>query len=230
VTKLLHPLGNKPLIMWVADACEQVGISRLVFVLGHQGERIREVLGQSYEYVEQLEALGTGHALMQARELLTGWSGDLVVLAGDAPFVRSDVIAGLVAHHRETGSKATILTGRLKDPGAYGRIVRDNEGKVTRIVEARDASPRELEIKEVNSAAYCFDARAILPLLDLIGNDNEKGEYLLTDVIWIAWERDLAVETFVSPDPNVVRGVNTEEDFRIARDLLTRDAPPSPTT
>jgi bifunctional UDP-N-acetylglucosamine pyrophosphorylase/glucosamine-1-phosphate N-acetyltransferase len=227
---LLHPLGNKPLIKWVADACEDAGISHLVFVLGHQGERIKEVLGQDYEYVEQLEALGTGHALLQARQLLTGWSGDLVVLAGDAPFVRPEVITGFVTHHRETGSHATILTGRLRNPGAYGRIVRNSEGQVTRIVEARDASPEELNIREVNSAAYCFDAQAILPLLDLIGNDNEKGEYLLTDVIWIAREHGLGVETFVSLDPNVVRGVNTEEDFRIARDILTPDAPHSQTT
>ncbi len=223
VTKLLHPLGDKPLIRWVVDACTECGISSLIFVVGYQAERLKETLGDSHEYVFQLEPLGTGHALMQANELLSDHDGDLVVLAGDAPFVNSNILAELISHHRKTRSKATILTGRLDDPGAYGRIVRDSEGMVERIVEAKDATPEELKIDEVNSATYCFDARSILPLLHLIDNKNRKEEYLLTDVIEIARKHHLKVESFISPDPNVVRGVNTEEDFEIARRLLAKD-------
>lgn len=222
VSKLLHPLGDKPLIRWAADACEECGISRLIFVVGHQSERIKETLGDSYEYVLQLEPLGTGHALMQVHGLLRGYDGDLLVLAGDAPFVRSNIIEDLVSHHKKTKSKATILTGLLEDPGAYGRIIRNNEGMVERIVEASDANSEQLKIHEVNSAIYCFDARSILPLLRMINNKNRKREYLLTDVVKIARENDLKVESLVSPDPNVVRGVNTEEDFAIARNLLTK--------
>lgn len=220
VTKLLHPLGKKPLIRWVVDACEGCGISTLILVVGYQANRIRETLGDTHRYVLQSEPLGTGHALMQVNKLLSDYDGDLVVLAGDAAFMNPSILADLISHHRKTESKATILTGILEDPAAYGRIVRDSEGMVERIVETKDATVEELQIHEVNSATYCFDARKILPLLHLINNKNKKEEYLLTDVIKIAREHGLKVESLVSPDSNVVRGVNTEEDFEIARKLL----------
>lgn len=223
VTKLLHPLADKPVIRWVVDACKGCGISRIILVVGHQSDRIKEVLGMEYEYVLQLEALGTGHALMQAEKVLKGYDGDLLVLAGDAPFVNPEILEKLIEHHRKTSSNATILTGRLEDPASYGRIVRNAKGVVERIVEAKDANSEELSIDEVNSGIYCFDAPSILPLLHLIDNKNAKHEYLLTDVIKIAREHNLKVETFVSPDPNIVRGVNTEGDFEIARKLLTKD-------
>jgi len=220
VTKLLHPLGDKPLIGWVVDACEGCGISDLILVVGHQATGIKQVFGDRYRYVLQSQPLGTGHALMQVNTLLYDFDGDLLVLAGDAAFVTSNVLEKLLSRHRKTGSKATILTGMLEDPGAYGRIVRDAQGTVSRIVEAKDASAEELKIHEVNSATYCFDARDILPLLSLINNKNRKQEYLLTDIIRIAREHKLKVESLISSDPNIVRGVNTEEDFEIARELL----------
>ena len=221
LTKLLHPLGGKPLIQWVVDACRNCGISRIILVVGHQAEKIEQTLGETCEYVFQREPLGTGHALMQAERSLTGYDADLLVLVGDAPFVTPDILREFIAYHQRTGSHVTILTGRLEDPASYGRIVRDEGGRVERIVEAKDAGPQELRINEVNSAIYCFDAPAILPLLHLIDNENAKHEYLLTDVIKIARERNLRVDSFVSPDPNVVRGLNSDEDFELARRLLT---------
>jgi bifunctional UDP-N-acetylglucosamine pyrophosphorylase/glucosamine-1-phosphate N-acetyltransferase len=220
VTKLVHPLGGKPLIRWVADACLGCGIERLIFVVSHQAERVIATLGKEYEYVYQQEPLGTGHALLQAADLLAGFDGDILVLAADSPFLTSGILTQLISHHRTVSSDATILTGRIRDPGSYGRIVRDSDGQVSKIVEAKDASPEQLKIDEVNSATYCFRASSILPLLSLIGNDNVKGEYLLTDVIRIARDQGLKIESFVSPDAKVIRGVNTKEDFRIATSLL----------
>jgi bifunctional UDP-N-acetylglucosamine pyrophosphorylase/glucosamine-1-phosphate N-acetyltransferase len=221
VTKLVHPLGNKPLVRWVADACLECGIKRLIFVVSHQAERVISALGKDYEYVYQHEPLGTGHALLQAADHLADFDGDVLVLAADSPFVSAEILKQLISHHHEASSHATILTGRIDDPGAYGRIVRGPDGQVQEIVEAKDATPEQRTIEEVNSATYCFAASSILPLLPLIDNDNVKGEYLLTDVIRIARERGLRIESFVSPDPNVIRGVNTKEDFEIASRLLT---------
>ena len=140
------------------------------------GEKIYEVMGD-LNYVVQEEQLGTGHAVNQARDVLGGECRDVLVLCGDTPLIRGDTLKALLGQHREREAAATILTAEIADPRGYGRIIRNESGSVTEIVEDADASPRELEIKEVNSGTYIFNRTELFLALENIKPDNVQGEY-----------------------------------------------------
>ncbi len=220
--KVLHRLNNEPIISRVVDSVKDAGIDRQIVMIGHQGEAVRKTLGENFEYIEQKEQLGTGHALLQVVPLLTDYDGHLLVLVGDAPFITSKILRELIDYHLSVDADATILTGYLDEPGSYGRIIRDKDGKVERIVEFKNATREEREIKEVNSAIYCFKARSILPLLPLIDNYNVKGEYLLTDIIKIVYKKGLKICAYCSKDPNIVRGINTAEELELAEEIIKK--------
>jgi bifunctional UDP-N-acetylglucosamine pyrophosphorylase/glucosamine-1-phosphate N-acetyltransferase len=211
--KALHPLLGKPLLRYAAEAVQNAGARRTVIVIGHEAHLVRAALGEGFEYALQAEQRGTGDAVAAAEQLLRDWTGPVLVLPGDAPLISSSLLEELIAHHRKTNAAATLLTAILDDAGAYGRIVRDPDGRVRRIVEARDASDDELRIGEIGTSIYLFEPAKLFTSLKQVTPRNAQGEYYLTDVIALLAEQGETVEALVSPDADVVRGVNTREEL-----------------
>ena len=222
----LHPLNSQPLVKFTVNACVKSGVEKTVIVVGYQAEKVRSILGEEFEYAYQEKRLGTGDALRQAASLVRDFTGELVVVPGDAPFITSSVLIQLVQHHREAKPAATVLTAVLPEPGSYGRVVRNGHRQIKRIVESKDANPEELKIKEVNSGIYCFDAQKTLPLLSCLSRSNGGREYYLTDVVELLNEWGFRVEAMRARDPQVVLGVNTPEELKRAWTILGRKAQP----
>jgi bifunctional UDP-N-acetylglucosamine pyrophosphorylase / glucosamine-1-phosphate N-acetyltransferase len=213
--KHLHPLLGRRLVDWVVEAAQAVDPDPLVVVTG-------PTYADSFDGLPlalQDEPLGTGHAVVAARPTLEGHNGDVLVLAGDAPLLRGETLRGLLETHRRAGVAATILTSRREDPGNYGRIVRAEDGSVAAIVEAGDASEEELEINEVNSSIYVFDAARLWPALERLDAANVQGELYLTDAVRALVESGERVEAYQA-DAGEVSGVNTRVELAAAAALL----------
>ena len=210
IPKALHPLLGKPLLRHAAEAAQQAGADRTVLVVGYQADQVQGAMGTDFEYVLQAEQKGTGHAVQMAESLLSNWDGPLLVLPGDAPLISPSLLQSLLQSHRQSRAAVTLLTAELDDAGSYGRIVRDpRSGRVQSIVEAKDATPAQRQIREIGTSIYVFDPAHLFAALREITPQNSQGEYYLTDVVsWLA-TRGHGVEAVVSPDPDVVRGVNT---------------------
>jgi bifunctional UDP-N-acetylglucosamine pyrophosphorylase/glucosamine-1-phosphate N-acetyltransferase len=218
--KVVMQILKKPMVRYVVDACIGAGVKRNIVVVGHQAREVTKAAGEDCEFVVQKEQLGTAHALMQARELLKGYAGDVVVLVGDAPLITSKIIGGLIRHHQKTGADATLITAYFENPPPYGRILRDKNGKVIKITEELDADESVKAIKEVNSSHYCFKAEVVLPLLSEIKNDNVKKEYYLTDIVEILNKHGYKVETYQVDDPRLILGINTYDEFLTCQQIM----------
>ncbi len=212
--KPLHPLCGKPLLSYVLDACLQAGCSRLIVVVGHEAERVQEMFHGQCEFVLQEQQLGTGHAVMVTQPALQNYQGDLLVLPGDTPLIDGHTLQTLVEHHQRTNAVATLLSAVLPhDAGMYGRVLRDSFGNVLGIVEAKDASPEQLAVREINTSIYCFKAPALFDALQRLRPDNAQGEYYLTDVIGLFTQEGRKVEAVVADDWQVTLGVNTRVEL-----------------
>jgi len=220
--KLAHTLDSQALISFPVNTCLKSGIKEVIVVVGHQADKVKSILGEGYTYVFQDKRLGTGDALKRTTPLWKDFKGELVVLPGDAPFVTPSTIVKLVNYHRENKLAATVLTALLISPGSYGRIIRNGHKQIKKIVESKEASPEEIEIREVNSGIYCFDTQKLLPLLSYIKCNNVKGEYYLTDIIKLLNERKLKVHALLADDPDVVLGINTPEELKRAWKILKK--------
>lgn len=183
--KPLHRVCGKPMIDHIIDALKNAGINDTIVVVGHRAEVIKAHLGEKVESVYQEEQLGTGHAVMCCREFLENKSGRVIVLAGDAPLITSETISKVFEYHTENGCSATVLTADALDPTGLGRIIRNGNGDIEKIVEHKDATEEERMVREVNSANYCFDIDALKYALGKITNNNAQKEYYLTDTIEI---------------------------------------------
>jgi bifunctional UDP-N-acetylglucosamine pyrophosphorylase/glucosamine-1-phosphate N-acetyltransferase len=221
LAKVLHRLGGRPLVHYVVESARGAGISRIVVVVGHQAGLVREALaGQGVEFVEQRELLGTGHAVLQTKGALEGHHGNLLVLYGDVPLLRSETILSLLARHHETGANCTMLTTEVENPTGYGRIIRDSDGFVTGSVEEKDATPQEKEIREINPGIYCFQCDSLFACLEEVRDDNAQKEYYLTDVIGILRSRGKRVAALNVADSSEVMGINTLEELAAAEQTL----------
>lgn len=219
--KVLHETNGRPMLAWVLDAARGAGATRQIVVAGFGAERVETAAAApDVRFVRQRERLGTGHAVMQARPLLEGFAGRLLVLAGDTPLLESRTLAQLVAHHNARGAAATILSARFPDPTGYGRILRSPRGDVVAIREELDASPGEKAIDEINTGAYCFEAPDLLEALGGLRADNAKGEYYLTDTIAILIGAGRRVEAVIAEDHRETLGVNTPAALAEADALL----------
>lgn len=222
LSKLAHSLGSQALIKFAVDACIESGISKIIIVVGHQAEKIRSILGEGFEYVYQRERLGTGHALKQAAPLLSDFQGELVVLPGDAPFLTPSVLLQLIQYQRAQKPAATVLTTLLPDPSHYGRVIKNGYRQIKKIVESKNASPEELNIREINSGVYCFDTQKVLSLLPYLERNNKGKEYYLTDVVELLNIQGFKVEAMQTKNSQVALGVNTPEELERAWEILER--------
>lgn len=207
-SKMVHKVYGKPVINWVCGAAEKAGFTETIVVVGHRANQVKECLGDKYQYVLQKEQLGTGHAVMQAKDLLRKRDGLVFILYGDTPLISPETISDAIEYHKNYGYQATIVTAILDDPSGYGRIVRNSDGNVIKIVEHRDASPEELHISEINSGMYCFCIKDLLLALKELNNDNDQGEYYITDTIEILLKKGLKVGAYEVKNPIEILGVN----------------------
>jgi bifunctional UDP-N-acetylglucosamine pyrophosphorylase/glucosamine-1-phosphate N-acetyltransferase len=214
--KHLHPLLGRRMVDWVVEAARDSGVDRLVVVASPQTS---DLLGD-VEVVVQEKPLGTGDAVRCARPALEGFGGDVLVLNGDVPALRPETIRELVETHRTTGAAATVLSFEPAEAGAYGRIVRDGDGRLARIVEAVDASPEELALREVNSGIYVFRAEKLWPALERLDAHNVQGELYVTDTLGLLVADGEPCAVQIAVDPLEAEGVNTRAELALAADSL----------
>jgi len=213
--KVLHSISGKPLIGYVLQSLAAIGVDKTYVVVGYKAEEVvRACEGDNIDFVYQETRLGTGHAVMQCEESLSGFDGTVLVLNGDVPGLRSSTISEFIEFHENEKADATVLTAMLEDPTGYGRIVRAADGSLSRIVEEKDASAEEKRIREINSGLFCFNREPLFASLKEISRSNAQNEYYLTDVIAAMRSRNLPVRAYCIEDPMEVAGVNTIEQLR----------------
>jgi UDP-N-acetylglucosamine diphosphorylase/glucosamine-1-phosphate N-acetyltransferase len=217
LAKVLHPLCGLPMLAYPVAAARTAGAQKIVAVIGHQGEQIRERFAdQGLIFVEQKEQLGTGHAVLQAAESFRDHDGTIVILCGDVPQIRPETIISLYDQHRSEGATVTVLTTILEEPAGYGRVVHGDGGEVIKIVEEKDATPEERKIREINTGIYCVESPFLFSAVAGLGNRNAQGEYYLTDIVEIACNEGLKANSSLAHDPWEVMGINTPEDLERA--------------
>lgn len=219
--KVLHPVGGKAMVEHVIDIAEEgIGAEKTILVIGHGAERVKKAVShRNVSFVMQEEQLGTGHAVMQTDHLLEE-EGLVLLLYGDTPLIRGSVIQCFIDFHRQGGFQATVLTAMMEDPTGYGRIVRDKDGRVIRIVEQKDATPEEKAIQEINSGIYCYESKLLKQALKELTNDNAQKEYYITDVVEILNRQGYKVGAFTVEDPTEIMGVNSRVQLAEAEAVM----------
>lgn len=205
--KVLCEVLFKPMLRWVEDACHAAGIDELYIIAGDQQDLLEQAVSPGCRFFRQPERRGTGHAVMMASEAFAQ-GGDLLVLNGDAPFVSPQAINAAYAEHLSQGCAVTLMTAKLEDPSGYGRILRGEDGRVLAIVEQKDATPEQLQIKEVNPGAYWFRTEFLRDALPRLTCQNAQGEYYLTDTVGLASADGLRVGGCAALDPDTALGAN----------------------
>lgn len=217
-SKLVQKIYGKEIVKRAVENAEKAGVSDIVAVVGYQKEEVMAVLGDTVKYAFQEDMLGTGHAVMQAKEYLQGKKGRVLVLNGDVPLLRPETLNKLLEKSIENKEYATLLTAIYDNPYGYGRIIRDEGGNVSAIVEEKDTTEDQKEIKEINAGIYCFDIEELMSALDEIKPNNSQGEYYITDVIEIMNKKGLKTGAVVVEDNTEILGVND----RIQLEMLTK--------
>lgn len=217
-SKLVQKIYGKEIVKRAVENAEKAGVKDIVAVVGYKKEEVMKVLGDNIKYAFQDEMLGTGHAVMQAKEYLKGKKGKVLVLNGDVPLIRPETLNKLIEKSIENKEYATLLTAIYDDPTGYGRIVRDEGGNIEGIVEEKDTTEEQKKITEINAGIYCFDIEALLESLEKITPNNKQGEYYITDVIQIMNNRGLKTGAVIVEDNTEILGIND----RIQLGILTK--------
>ncbi len=219
--KVLHPLNNRPMIHYVIDVAEAIGSKIIVLIIGHKKELLKEeTKDRKVEFAVQSPQLGTGHAVLQAKPYFEDYDGDVLVLSGDVPLLRTESLQKLLDYHRKKKPLATLLTTEMDDPTGYGRVVRDRQGYVKQIVEHKDADEEIRKIKDINVGIYIFKAKELFETLPLVNNDNHQGEYYLPDVLKIYVERGEKLAAVLTEDVEETHGINTVAQLKHAEAIL----------
>jgi bifunctional UDP-N-acetylglucosamine pyrophosphorylase/glucosamine-1-phosphate N-acetyltransferase len=217
--KVLHRAGGRTLIEHAVRNARAVS-GDIWVVVGHSGDQVKATVSE-VKFVEQKEQLGTGHAVLAAREGFSGYSGEVLVLPGDVPLVAAETLEKFIKFHRGSGFRASVLTADLDNPAGYGRVVRRGN-EISSIVEHRDATPEILDIHEINSGIYIFDAPSLFEALSKIGNQNAQREYYLTDVLSIFAAQNQKVGAFKMQSGEEILGINTRQELAVVDHILRR--------
>ena len=225
--KVLVEVCGRPMIEYVLDALDRGGVHRKIVVVGYQAQAVRDHLtrngfadGTALSFVEQREQLGTGHAVMMCRDELASHEGAVLVVAGDSPLMQSESIRALLDEFERSQPACLLGTGYRDDPTGFGRIQRDDRGEFLEIVEERDASPRQRQIREVNLSCYVFNCADLLPALQQLKNKNSQGEYYLTDVPGILQSQGKRVRALDVLKPCEALSINTLDDLAVVEEEL----------
>lgn len=217
--KVLHPLGGRPMLLYSLELAAQLSEAVPVLVVGYAAEAVKAVAQARARCIEQSPQLGTGHALLQSAPVLAGNCQHVIVFHADMPLFRLETLLDLVEHHRRQAAVLSVLTVEADDPRGFGRVVRDTAGRITGIVEERDATPAQRAIRELNTAMYVFEASWLwehLPRLPL----SPKGEYYLTDLLAMAAGQGLPIASRLCADPREALGINTRVHLAEAEAIL----------
>jgi bifunctional UDP-N-acetylglucosamine pyrophosphorylase/glucosamine-1-phosphate N-acetyltransferase len=226
--KVLHRVAGQPMIEHVLARAAAIHPRSTTIVVGHQAEALTSALSrhQNLSFVVQEPQLGTAHALLTTESALRGQTGTLLLLSGDVPLLSSKTLQRLADHHQSAGAAATVVTAVVDDPRSYGRIVRSG-GRIASIVEDKDATPAEREIREINSGIYAFALEGLFDAVRSIAAENAQNEYYLPDLVAIYRQRGLGVETITVSNPDEIRGINSRSELaalsRVVRDEKTTE-------
>lgn len=225
--KVLHELGGLPLITYVCRAAKSLEPAKIYVIVGHQAAEVRKAVenevGDCAEFVTQKAQRGTGDAVIAARQHLENSDSVVLVLSGDVPLIRAESLKAFIGKHKSSRAACSVLSVRLENPTGYGRIVRDGAGKFVRIVEQKDASPVEQQIKEINAGIYCFAAPKLFAALERVKPANKQGEYYLTDVPQILLSDGEEVNVYLHGDAREVSGINTRAELAEFENLVRRN-------
>ena len=222
--KVLHKICGKPILEYVIDVSKFANVEKNYVVVGHGGDEVREYfkdedvvfktqpMGEQYPY-------GTGYAVMQAIDYIED-DANVLILYGDTPLITTKTIEELLAYHKENNYKGTVLTAYVEDPTGYGRIIRDENGEISKIVEQKDSKEEELKIKEINSGIYCFKGKYLKEALGEIDNNNAQGEYYITDVITILKAKNQKVGAFLIDNPDEIYGINSRVQLAFCEKIM----------
>ncbi|OGC24355.1 hypothetical protein A2291_02380 [candidate division WOR-1 bacterium RIFOXYB2_FULL_42_35] len=224
--KVFHEILGEPMLSYVLEAVKKLNPEQTLLVLGHKRDLIMDYYKEwPVKFVTQEPQLGTGHAVMQAKPYLEDFSGTILVLAGDVPLLSAETLKKLLDFHHQNKAAVTDLTVDLEDAGNYGRIVRNEQGEIIKIVEKKDANPEELKIKEINTGTFCFDSQALFAALSEVKSENAQQEYYLTDTLEILRKKGLPVFAFKTDQVSETIGINTKEQLiEVERILLGNKA------
>jgi bifunctional UDP-N-acetylglucosamine pyrophosphorylase / glucosamine-1-phosphate N-acetyltransferase len=227
--KGLHAACGVPMAGLIGRALKEAGVERPIVVVGHRGDLLQEALGESFDFAWQHTQEGTGHAARMAAPLLKSCTGEVLITPGDTPLLQGSTLQALVEAHRASGASCTVATVVMHDATGYGRVIRGQDGAVEKIVEHKDASESERQVREINTGIFCFDVRLLLEVLPELSNKNKQSEYYLTDTVELINRKGGKVEAFVFSDPDEAMGVNdrwqlAEAEKALRRRILKRHA------
>ena len=206
--KVLHQVCGKSMVEYVVEAAQAIKPDKIVTIVGNGAEEVKKVLADKSEFVLQKKQLGTGDAVLTASDELAAEKGATLVITGDTPLFTSQTFQKLFDYHQSKGNAATVLTAQAPNPYGYGRIIRDDQDNVLRIVEQKDATADELKINEINTGVFCFDNQLLFSALKKVDNQNAQGEYYLTDVLEILRNEGQRIGAYKMPDFSESLGVN----------------------
>ncbi len=225
LVKVLHPVLGLPMLSYpIQLSLNGLKAEKTIVVVGHQADRIQEKFKDlQIDFAFQKEQLGTGHAVLQAIPFLESFKGTVLILCGDVPLVKTETLQSFVESFREVESTLSVLTAIVGNPFGYGRILRNLEGWLERIVEEKDATEEERMIREINTGIYCIRSSFLMEGLGEIGRENAQREYYLTDLVEIARKRGLRCSAHIAPKPEEVMGINTRIDLATANEFLRQE-------
>ena len=218
--KVLHKVGGKSMLQHVIDAASVAGCDDKVVIIGHEAELVEKMVAGQAKTALQAEQLGTGHAVMQAKEALAGFTGTAMILCGDTPLLDGEELKKFYEAHKASGAAATVLTAVMDNPFGYGRIVRDAQGNVQGIVEQKDATEEQKLIKEINTGIYCLECPLMFDVLATLTCNNAQGEYYLTDVLEKLNAAGKKVGGVVTEDSDMVMGINSRKQMAVAEAVM----------
>lgn len=218
--KVMRMCAGRPLLETVLTSVDFVKPSDIYIVVGYKKETVMEYFGDRYNYVEQKEQLGTGHAIMQCADKFTDFDGTVVITFGDMPLFKKEDIMAMCRIHNEEGNKCTLMTAENPDLTLWARVVRDGNGFFEDIVEGKDCTPEQEKIKELFAGVMVFDSKSLFEMLPKLRTDNVQHEYYLTEVPKLMVGCGMKVGTYHISDGDDLRGVNTVEDLRICEKIL----------
>lgn len=219
--KVLHRICGKAMVDHVVGALKAAGVNDFIVVVGHGADMVSNHLGSSIKTAYQEKQLGTGHAVMCCESFLKGKNGVVIILAGDAPLINAKTISKVFEYHVANQFSATVLTADADNPDGFGRIIRNQDGNIEKIVEHKDAAEEEKNIKEINSGTYCFNIAELMDVLGKISNNNSQGEYYLTDAIEILKKQGKKVGAFKA-DFTEFMGVNSRVQLYEANEVMRK--------